>query len=460
MRPRVLHLADLDAGERAALRARGAVDIAGRIERAASIVEAVRKEGDAALLRFAARFDEVDMTAAQIRVRPDAFDAAYRTVPPDAVAAIREAAANIRKVHERQKPPAVDMIEVGPGVMAGERHTPIESVACYVPRGKGAFPSVALMTAIPAVVAGVPRVVVVTPPGPGGTCDPGTLVAAREAGVGEVYLAGGAQAVAAVAYGAGTVPRCRKIVGPGSPWVGAALALCSEAIASGPPAGPSESMVLADGTADPDRLALDLLVEAEHGDDSTVFLVVWDAAIAEAAADGIARYLGRLSGERRAFASAALGRNGGLAVAAGRDDALAFVNEFAPEHLQIASARPGDYLGDVINAGEILLGQNAPFSMANFTIGVNAVLPTGGGAAAHSALGVMDFVKRQSIAELTEEGYRSLAGATEAFALYEGFDAHALAIAGRRELAGGPARPTPSNRTEETAPWTAPFTTA
>ncbi len=436
MRPRILHLAELDAGERAALCARGAVDVAGYIERAAPIVEAVRAEGDAALLRFAALFDRVDMTAARIRVEPDAFDVAYEVAPPDAIEAIREAAVNIRKVHERQKPATVDMIEVRPGVMAGDRHVPIEAVACYVPRGKGAFPSVALMTAVPAVVAGVPRVVVVTPPGPGGTCDPGTLVAAREAGVGEVYLAGGAQGVAAVAYGTETAPRCKKIVGPGSPWVGAAMALCSEAIASGPPAGPSESMVLADETADPDRLALDLLVEAEHGDDSTTFLVVWESAIAEAVADRIVGYLDRLSGERRAWASAALGENGGLVVAADRDDALAFVNEFAAEHLQIASTRAGDHLDDVVNAGEILLGQNAPFSMANFMIGVNAVLPTGGRAAAHSALGVMDFVKRQSIAELTEEGYLSLAGQTEAFALYEGFDAHALAIAGRRELEG------------------------
>jgi len=434
VRPRILHLADLGDDERAALSARGAIDSSAFVARARPIVEAVRTGGDTALVRFAAQFDRVDMSAAQIRVSEAAMDAAYETVPPAAIAAIREAAGNVRRVHERQKPPPLDMIEIRPGVMAGDRCVPIEAVACYVPRGKGAFPSVALMTAVPAVVAGVPRVVVVTPPGPGGTCDAGTLVAAREAGVTDVFLAGGAQGVAAVAYGTETIPRCRKIVGPGSPWVGAAMELCADAIAPGPPAGPSESMVLADETADIDRLALDLLIEAEHGDDSTSFLVVWDADIAQAVADRTVDCLGRLSEERRACASAALGVNGGLVVARDRNDALAFVNEFAAEHLQIASTRARDYLDAIVNAGEVLLGQDAPFSMANFMIGVNAVLPTGGKAATHSALGVMDYIKRQSIAELTAEGYRALADQTEAFALYEGFDAHALAIAARRDL--------------------------
>lgn len=433
LRPRILHFDGLTPLERAALCSRGVIDASAFLERARPIVEAVREEGDVALVRFAAAFDKVTMTADQIRVVPEDFDAAYGLVPGDVVAAIREAAANIRRVHEQQKPPALDMIEVRPGVLAGDRYVPIGAVACYVPRGKGSFPSVTLMTAIPALVAGVPRVVVITPPGPDGTCDAGTLVAAREAGVTEVYLAGGAQGVAAVAYGTETIPHCDKIVGPGSPWVGAAMELCAEAIAPGPPAGPSESMVLADDTADVRRVALDLLVEAEHGADSTTFLVTWDAEMAERVADCVVELLGRLGEERRGYASQALGVNGGLVVAADRDDALAFVNAFAAEHLQIASTHSRDYLDAITNAGEILLGQDAPFSMANFMIGVNAVLPTGGKAATHSALGVMDYIKRQSIAELNSEGYAGLADQTEAFARYEGFDAHALAISARRE---------------------------
>jgi len=225
-------------------------------------------------------------------------------------------------------------------------------------------------------------------------------------------------------------------VGPGSPWVGAAMELCVEAIAPGPPAGPSESMILADDTADLYRVALDLLIEAEHGADSTTFLVTWDDALARTVAGHLNDLFGRLGAERRSYAAEALGVNGGLIVAADRGDALAFVNAFAAEHLQIASAHPRDYLDEIVNAGEILLGQDAPFSMANFMIGVNAVLPTGGKAATHSALGVMDYIKRQSIAELTPQGYEGLAHQTEAFALYEGFDAHALAISARKEGQG------------------------
>ncbi len=432
-RPRILHLDRLAAGEREALVRRGVIDLADFVERARPIVDAVRQEGDAALVRFARDFDRVEMTAGNIRVIEAAIDAAYDAVPDDVVAAIREAASNIALVHERQKPDALELTAVRPGVLAGDRYVPIEAVACYVPRGKGAFPSVTLMTAIPAVVAGVPRVVVVTPPGPGGTCDAGTMVAAREAGVSEIYLAGGAQGVAAVAYGTATVPKCRKIVGPGSPWVGAAMQICAEAIAPGPPAGPSESMVLADETADPYRAALDLLVEAEHGPDSTTFLVCWDQAFAEAVADHVVTLLGRLGAERAEWAGLALGVNGGLVVARDGEDAVAFANEFAPEHLQIASTRAWDWVPCIVNAGELLLGQDAPFSMANFMIGVNAVLPTGGMAATHSALGVLDYMKRQSIADVSAGGYERLAKQTEAFARYEGFDAHALAIAARRE---------------------------
>ncbi len=429
--PRIIHLASLEPAARAALVERKASGMEAVLGRAREIVETVRRDGDRALLRFAAELDGVVMAPEAIRVPPEAFERAPGAVRAEAREAMARAADHVRRVHRRQLPPSLEMIEVGPGVMAGDRHVPVEAVACYVPRGKGAFPSVVLMTAIPALIAGVPRVVIVTPPGPGGTCDAGTLVAARAAGVDEVYLAGGAQAVAAVAFGTETVPRCAKIVGPGSPWVGAAMALCADVLAPGPPAGPSEAMILADDTADIDRLALDLLIEAEHGDDSTVFLVTWNEAIARAAATSVRRHLERLPPLRRDYAMAALGTNGGLAVARDRGDALAFVNAFAPEHLQIASRCPRDYLGSIVNAGEILLGQETPFSMANFMIGVNAVLPTGGRAATHSALGVMDFLKRQSIAELTAEGHDALAGATAAFARCEGFDAHELAITAR-----------------------------
>ena len=430
--PRILHLANLSPAGRDALMVRRAPDMARHVEQARPIVEAIRDEGDQALVRFAEEFDGVLMSREQLKVARQDFDRARQRVPDDVVEAIAMAADHIRFVHERQRPATLDMVEVRPGVMAGDRHVPIDSVACYVPRGKGAFPSVALMTAIPAVVAGVRKVVIVTPPGPGGRCDPATLVAARAAGVEEVCLAGGAQAVAAVAFGTDTVPRCVRIVGPGSPWVGAAMTLCADYIEPGPPAGPSEAVVFADDTADVARAALDLLIEAEHGDDSTVFLVTWNDKFAEAVADAVSGHLETLSRERRRYACAALGTNGGLVVARDAGDALDFVNAFAPEHLQIASQRPRAWLDAISNAGEILLGQDAPFSMANYMIGVNAVLPTGGKAASRSALGVMDFLKRQSVAELTPAGHDALAPATRILADYEGFDAHALAITARQ----------------------------
>jgi histidinol dehydrogenase len=287
------------------------------------------------------------------------------------------------------------------------------------------------MTAIPAVVAGCPRVVIMTPPGPDGTCDAGTLVAAREAGVDEIYLSGGAQAIAAVAYGTETVPKCYKVVGPGSPWVVAGMQLCADHISPGPPAGPSESMVLADADADVERLALDLMIEAEHGPDSTTFLVTPSERVAQAVADRIAALADQLGEQRRSYVETVFSENGGLVVARDMDDAIAFANEFAAEHLQIASKQPWDVAARIVNAGEILLGQDAPFSMANFVIGVNAVLPTGGKARSASALGVMDYIKRISVAHVTPVGYDTLAAATEAFARYEGFDAHALAISAR-----------------------------
>ncbi len=430
--PRILRLASLSQARRDALMVRHAPDMARHVERARPIVEAVREQGDRALIRLAEEFDGVPMSKEQLRVTPQDFTRARRNVPDEVAEAIDMATDHIRVVHERQRPATLDMVEVRPGVMAGERHVPIDSVACYVPRGKGAFPSVALMTAIPAVIAGVKKVVIVTPPGPGGCCDPATLVAARAAGVEEVCLAGGAQAVAAVAFGTETVPRCVRIVGPGSPWVGAAMILCADYIEPGPPAGPSEAVVFADDTADVGRVALDLLIEAEHGDDSTVFLVTWNDDFAEAVAVALDGHLETLSRERRRCACAALGANGGLVVARDAGDALDFVNAFAPEHLQIASRRPRAWLDAISNAGEILLGQDAPFSMANYMIGVNAVLPTGGRAASRSALGVMDFLKRQSVAELTPAGHDALAPATRVLADYEGFDAHALAITARQ----------------------------
>ena len=241
----------------AALLTRTETDLQAFTAKVKPIIEAVRTEGDAALLRFAREFDGVRAAQFELRVQPQEFDAAFALVSREVVTALEHAIDNIRRFHEAQKPEDLWFKEIEPGVWVGDRHVPIDSVACYVPRGKGSFPSVVNMTTLPGVVAGVPRLIIVTPPGADGTVDAGTLVAAKLIGVTEVYRCGGAQAVAAVAYGTETVPRCLKIVGPGSPWVVAAKRLLADAIDPGVPAGPSESLILADAAANPEIAALD-----------------------------------------------------------------------------------------------------------------------------------------------------------------------------------------------------------
>ncbi|MEM6763086.1 MAG: histidinol dehydrogenase, partial [Pseudomonadota bacterium] len=262
-------LKDLSQDARAALLERAETDLAPFLAKVAPIIDAVRTEGDAALARFAQQFDKSPVAESAIASTPADFDAAFEEVDKEMIAVLEMAVDNVRRFHEAQMPQELWMKEMAPGVYCGERSSPIPSVACYVPRGKGSFPSVVNMTAVPAVVAGVPQPIIVTPPGPDGKVDAATLVAARLAGVEEVYKCGGAQAVAAVAYGTDTVPRCAKIVGPGSPWVVAAKRLLADRIDPGPPAGPSESIVLADETANGRVAALDLLNESEHGPDSS-----------------------------------------------------------------------------------------------------------------------------------------------------------------------------------------------
>ena len=268
---------------------------------------------------------------------------------------------------------------MAPGVLVGERVLPIGSVAGYVPRGKGAFPSVAIMVSVPAVVAGVPRPILLTPPLPDGSVDAATLFVAREAGIAEVYKVGGAQAVAAVAYGTQTVPRCDKIVGPGSPWLGAARRLLADVLDPGMPAGPSESIVFADATANVRKAALDLVTESEHGSDSSSYLVTTNEALGLAIAEEVARLWDRM-GEPWATHSRDVltGARGGLVLAADLDDVVAFVNAYAPEHLLVASRDPWPYLSRFRHAGEILLGENVPFGVANYVLGANNVLPTSG----------------------------------------------------------------------------------
>ena len=397
------------------------------------IIAAVRNEGDVALARFAREFDKAPVQVDEIAATEADFERAEMTLDPKVREAMDFMAGSIRRYHQDQKPEEMWFHEIRPGVFAGDRTTAIPSVACYVPRGKGAFPSVAMMTTIPAKVAGVKEIAIVTPPGPDGKIDDATLVAARMSGVSKVFKAGGAQAIAAVAYGTETVPKCAKVVGPGSPWVGAAKRLLSHVLDTGTPAGPSELIVFADETADGRLAGLDLIIESEHGPDSSAFLVTWSRKVAEDAMAAIPEYWKQMSAQRVAYSSAVLGGPiGGIVLARDEDEAIAFCNDYAPEHLGVHSDEPFQYLGRLENAGEILLGKHTPPTLGNFVIGVNHVLPTSGWAKTASPLTVYDFMKRTSVAYVTAKGYPQLAKHAEVIATYEGFDGHANAVSETR----------------------------
>lgn len=427
-------LSQLDAASRAALMRRSETDLSGFMEKAAPIIEAVRTEGDAALVRFARDLDKADLDAARLKVSPAEFDDAFGRVDEDVVAAIRFGIDNIRHFHEEQKPEAMWLKEMRPGAYAGDRFTPIRSVALYVPRGKGAFPSVTMMTAVPAVVAGVPELAIVTPPAADGSVDAATLVAARLAGVETVYKCGGAQAVAAVAYGTETIRPALKIVGPGSPWVVAAKRLLAGVIDPGLPAGPSEAIILADDSVHGGLAALDLLIEAEHGPDSSAYLVTHSRRVAEEALAAVPEHWARMTDQRVAFSTAVLtGACGGIVLTASIEESYRFINDYAPEHLEILSTDPFAHLGHITEAAEILMGPHTPVSIGNFGLGPNAVLPTSRWARTCGPLSVTDFVKRSSIGYVTAAAYPEFARHARTLARYEGFSSHEHAVSDVRD---------------------------
>jgi len=427
-------LSRLSPAERRKLLQRTEADLSAYEEKARAIIDVVRREGDEALARFARDFDKAQVKASEIAATEEDFARAGKALDREVKAAMDYAAAQIRKFHEDQKPEEMWLSEMRPGAFAGDRLRAIPSAACYVPRGKGAFPSVALMTAIPAKVAGVAELIIVTPPGPDGRIDDATLVAARMAGVGKVFKAGGAQAIAAVAYGTETIPKVAKVIGPGSPWVAAAKRLVSHVIDTGTPAGPSELIVLADDTVDGRLAALDLLIESEHGPDSSVYLVTWSRRVAEEARAAIPLYWDRMSPQRSGFSSTVLsGPIGGIVLARDEDEAIAFVNDYAPEHLEVLAKEPFQYLGRLDHAGEILLGEHTPTTLGNFVLGPNHVLPTSGWARTASPVSVFDFMKRTSIAYVTSKAYPELARNAKVLATYEGFDGHANAVSELRD---------------------------
>ena len=395
------------------------------------VLDAVQREGDAALIRYSEKFDKAELQGGTLRVTEEEFHRAEEGLPQDLKRAIRFAVENVRRVHEQQRPGCLELCEVRRGVFTGERLTAIPSVGLYVPRGRGSFPSVMYMQAIPAVIAGVRRIAAISPPDREGGVDPACLYTARLCGIEEFYRVGGIQGIAALALGTQSIPRVDKILGPGSLYVAAAKRALADRVDVGPPAGPSEAIILADGSADPRRAALDLITEAEHGSDSSAFLVTHDRTLArgvEQALPGLLTRLAELDPQRAAFVRDVLAGYGGIVITETLEQSIDFVNRYAPEHLQIACREPLTLLGRIENAGEILLGQDSAFSMANYAAGCNNVIPTGGWARTSSPLSVRSFLKSSSVLYVTSQGVPSLRDAVASLAEYEGFSAHALAV--------------------------------
>ncbi len=455
---KVRRLSQMTTDELAALKRRAGLDIEGLIPSVKPIVEDVRGRGDAALIEYTARFDGARLSAAELKVSQEEIKRAYEQVSPETLDAFRQSARNVRRFQEQSLPqgPALSgaegmwLMEIVEGVLVGQRVTPIESVGLYVPGGKGDFPSVMLMLGICAQVAGVRKIVACTPPSPpsvppnsGGEVltptvgvNSGTLVAADLAGVTEIYKVGGAQAIAALAFGAETVPRVDKIVGPGGPYVVAAKQLVAGVVDVGTVAGPSEAIVLADEEADPQNAALDLLVQAEHGEDAASLLVTHSPELIDRVQEALAELLAELPDERRRICETVLSRYGGALLTESLAQSIEFANDYAPEHLQLAVQNPLAVLPRIRHAGTILLGQRTTFTFGDFSLGPTNVIPTGGFARVQSPVSVHDFLKHNSVCYVLDRaGFDALADGSAAFAEYEGFPAHALAVRKRRDAA-------------------------
>ncbi len=405
---------------------------AGRQAHVRGIIEDVARRGDEAIVEYTQRYDGVALTPDRLRVDRDEVTRAYDAVDDGLRTALATSIERTRRYSEWLRPPGLALDEHEPGITTGIKWTPVESVGVYVPGGKGAFPSTFITIVTPAVVAGVEEIAVVLPPRRDGSADPAVLVAADLLGVSHLFRCNGVAGIAGLALGTATLPRVRLLGGPGNPYVTAAqVAVQSLGVRLLAVLGPTESMILADDSADPDRLALDLLNEAEHGKDSAAILLTPSAALAEEVQDRLPRYLAQLPGWRRGFAEAALGDYGGAVIAPTMDDAIAFVNRYAPEHLQLATRDPFAMLGRIRNAGEILLGQDTPFSAGNYAIGVPAALPTGGFARVGSGVTVLSFLKATSVAHLDARGLAAVRPVIERLGRYEEFPAHVLAVTAR-----------------------------
>jgi histidinol dehydrogenase len=423
-----------DAGKRAALARPAQQTRQDILNSAREIIETVRRDGDDALRAYTRKFDRVELTG--LAVTREEFAAARKTLTATQVGAIERAIENVRTFHKAQLPTALS-IETMPGVLCERLIRPVPAVGLYVPAGVAPLPSAVIMLAVPAQLVGCPRRVLCTPPTSNGGANPAVLVAAELCGIETVFKVGGAQSIAAMAYGTQSIPKVDKIFGPGSARVTAAKQL----VASDPagaaldlPAGPSEVLVVADDAARPDLVAADLLAQAEHDTTAQAILVTTSHDLAKATVAAVEAQMRELSRREILEKSIASSR---CIVVPDLETAIAVSNDYAPEHLILQVREPRKWLPQVQNAGSVFLGQWTPEPMGDYCSGTNHVLPTYGYARAYSGLSVIDFVKRMTVQELTPDGLRALGPTAVILADLEGLDAHANAVSRRLALLGG-----------------------
>jgi len=424
----------MSSGDRAKFTKRSIEDIVPDSLRAeiSVLLDDVRQRGDDAVCDATRRFDGVSLRPNQLRVGSDEIASAQ--VSGEVRDALVDAIDHVRRFNAAVRDRMSDWsIEIEPGARVGEKFTPIASAGLFVPGGKASYPSVAYQLGVPAVVAGVPRIAVVVPPLPNGSgeVDPGVLVVCRMLGINEVYRSNGPAGIAALGFGTHSISAVRKIVGPGSPAVTAAqVEMQRHGVSTMMVLGPTESMMVVDNSTDAHRAALDLLIEAEHGEDSTVVLVSTDRNMIEAIESELQRLIVELPAHRANAARAALDVNGGSVLVATLAEACDIVNAFAPEHLQLAVqlAHADELLQRITNAGEILVGQDTPFSAANFVLGCPASLPTSGFAAVSSGITAATFLKSTAIASADSSALRRMSPTITALSDHEGFSAHGNAL--------------------------------
>ncbi|RLG31289.1 histidinol dehydrogenase [Methanosarcinales archaeon] len=388
-----------------------------------AILEDVKTRGDAALIEYTQQFDNVSLSA--IEVEGDFISEAFEEIDSDILWHLETAADNIRRFHETQLEPELWLSEITPGISLGQKTSPLDCIGAYVPGGKAAYPSTALMTIIPAKVASVPEAVICTPPMPGGdgSVNPLTLAAAAIAGADRVFAVGGAQAIAAMAYGTETVPAVDRIVGPGNVYVTAAKMLVPTRIDF--PAGPSEVLIIADESANPDFIAADMVAQAEHDSNAVSILATTSEAVADEAFE-LVRSRGA-DAVRSEIIEKSL-EHGAILIFDSIDECIRFSNTFAPEHLEIMVRNPLDVLNSVYNAGSIFVGDYAPVPAGDYASGTNHVLPTAGHAWTYSGLNVSYFTKKSSIQIISKEGLSQIRDTVVAIADEEGLKSHADAV--------------------------------